>query len=149
MRKINKLIIMILPILLISCVNANKAKPMKKFEDIMTEYFGEYEPKFHPAIMRPNNSLAEITILKNNISKEKMKIVEEKLKLNDWIEIERYGNYTVYCLNKFQSMRILYPTHIIEKSKNNEKISYESINSWSVFLYYDNYGVEECSSMSE
>lgn len=129
-----------------SGVNECNVLVMIDFKKIMTVYFGQYQPDFKPSIIRPNNSLATLHIPKENLSKIEMNEIRKKLKSDGWKEVENYGNYSEYCINKYQKIAILFPENELEKAKDGEEIYYSDKNSWSIFLYYNDSGIDHCKA---
>lgn len=135
--KINFCLLLVISFCLVACgVNSKKTENvpvMIDFKKIMTVYFGQYQPVFKPSIIRPNNSLATLHIPKENLSKIEMNEIRKKLKSDGWKEVENYGNYSEYCINKYQKIAILFPENELEKAKDGEEIYYSDKNSWSIF----------------
>ena len=123
--KINFCLLLVISFCLVACgVNSKKTESvpvMIDFKKIMTVYFGQYQPDFKPSIIRPNNSLATLHIAKENLSKIKMNEIRNKLKSDGWKEVENYGNYSEYCINKYQKIAILFPENELEKAKDGRK----------------------------
>lgn len=117
---------------------------MIDFKKIMSEYFCQYRPIYKPSVIRVKNSLATLQIPKENLSKDEMNFIRKKLAIDGWYEVENYGNYSEYCINKYQKMSILYPEKELERAEDGEQIYYSDKNSWSIFLYYNDTGIDSC-----
>ena len=122
---------------------------MIEFDKIMNEYFISYTLLFEPSIKRPGNNSGTILIKKINLSKVEMSHIKTKLKKNGWIEIESDDNYSLYCLNKYQLIGILYPINLIEKNKDGDEIVFDDIDSWNIGLYYNENGINSCENYFE
>ncbi|WP_433847972.1 hypothetical protein [Acinetobacter proteolyticus] len=140
--KINLLFVFVLSIL--SCTGERGKSEMMSFEDIISKYFESYDPIFESSIRRPGNHAGTILIDKKKISNAEMDGIKNKIKSDGWVEMENSENYTLYCLDNYQLIGILYPNDLIERNKKGEEITYEDINSWNIGLYYNKNGVNSC-----
>ncbi|WP_227554225.1 hypothetical protein [Acinetobacter lanii] len=143
-----KLILILLILSLsISCTNNKKIESvpaMLRFENIMYDYFGSYNPTFEESIKRAGNNSGTILIKKQNLSINKMNEIKKKIKSDGWFESESSERYSLYCLNNYQLLSILYPQNPIEKNQNGDEITYDDLNSWIIGLYYNKNGVSSC-----
>ncbi len=121
-----------------------KNSEMISFNDIENTYFKSYNPVFEPSINRIGNKSGTILIKKQRLSKKEMNKITDKMKIDGWVEFEHSNNYSLYCLNQYQLIGILYPEDLIERNKNGEEITYDDINSWNIGLYYNHNGVSSC-----
>ncbi len=140
--KINILLVFVLSIL--SCTGERGKSEMMSFEDIISKYFESYDPAFEVSIRRPGNHAGTILIDKKKLSNVEMDGIKNKIKSDGWVEMENSENYTLYCLDNYQLIGILYPNDLIERNKKGEEITYEDINSWNIGLYYNKNGVNSC-----
>lgn len=145
--KVNFIGISIISYFIVACTNVNdieKKTEMISFNYIENTYFKSYNPIFELSINRIGNKSGTILIKKQKLSKNEMNEITEKMKIDGWIEFEHSKNYSLYCLNQYQLIGILYPEDLIERNKKGEEIAYDDINSWNIGLYYNHNGISSC-----
>lgn len=145
--KVNLISIFIITCYLIACKNVNetaKKSEMIKFNDIENKYFKSYNPIFELSVNRIGNKSGTILIKKENLSRKEMTKITDQMRNDGWVEFEHSNNYSLYCLNEYQLIGILYPDNLIVRNKNGEEIIYDDINSWNIGLYYNQNGINSC-----
>lgn len=140
-----KLLFLLILTLLISACHPTKAEPKLKFETIMNEYFGKYDPVLKPSMRKTPNEISEILISKNRLTEVQMNDIKKNMEVNGWKKIEDTYNFSFFCLNRNQAMSILYPNKYRNVDKSGDRIGYSDINSWSIVLYYVSFGVSDCT----